>query len=176
MTNTAESSTDVSSEAVPHPHRHRFLGLLNPTWSDHPGVRRHEELTRGERAADHMRAAMGSWAFVFSALGFLAIWMIGNRNNGFDKYPFILLNLVLSCVAALQGAILLIAAKRSDQIAAELAKHDFDTDTRAAERIEQVHGRLEVLELAAKNTSEENQELLRQVLAELADLRAALGR
>ena len=173
MANTSESS---NSTAAATPHRHRFFGLLNPTWNDHPGVRRHEELTRGERAADHMRAAMGSWAFVFSALGFLAIWMIGNRNHGFDKYPFILLNLVLSCVAALQGAILLIAAKRSDQIAAELAKHDFETDTRAADRIDQVHSRLETLGIDAKNTSEENQQLLRQVLAELADLRTALGR
>ena len=81
---------------------------------------------------------MGSWGFVFGALLFLAGWMIGNRGTGFDPYPFILLNLLLSCVAALQGAILLIAARRSDQISAELALHDYETDTQAAELIQAV--------------------------------------
>ena len=72
---------------------------------------------------------MGSWGFVFGALVFLAGWMLGNRGGGFDPYPFILLNLVLSCLAAMQGAILLIAAKREDQISSELARHDYETNT-----------------------------------------------
>ena len=74
---------------------------------------------------------MGSWGFVFGALLFLAGWMAGNRSTGFDPYPFILLNLVLSCLAALQGAILLIAAKRADQISSELAVHDYETNKEA---------------------------------------------
>jgi uncharacterized membrane protein len=56
--------------------------------------------------------------------------------EGFDPYPFILLNLVLSCLAALQGAILLIAARRSDQIASELARHDYEADTRTRDVVE----------------------------------------
>ncbi|HEX9978296.1 MAG TPA: DUF1003 domain-containing protein [Acidimicrobiia bacterium] len=108
-------------------------------WRRHPGVRTHEQLTRAERAADRMRNLMGSWAFVFGALAFLASWMMGNKGTGFDPYPFILLNLVLSCVAALQGSILLIAAKRSDQISAELAVHDYETNKRALELIEAIH-------------------------------------
>lgn len=94
----------------------------------HPGVRRRDDLTRGERAADLIRNGMGSWVFVWSALLFLAIWMVGNRSVGFDPYPFILLNLVLSCLAAMQGAILLIAGKRSDQISSELAMNDYHTN------------------------------------------------
>lgn len=78
---------------------------------------------------------MGSWTFVFGALIFLAGWMIGNRNIGFDPYPFILLNLILSCLAAMQGAILLIAARRSDQISAELATHDYETNLRSEKMI-----------------------------------------
>ena len=98
-------------------------------WHRHPGVRSGDELTRGERAADKMRNGMGSWGFVFGAVGFLGLWMALNAKLfSFDKYPCILLNLVLSCVAALQGAILLIAAKRSDQISSELAQHDYQTD------------------------------------------------
>ena len=86
-----------------------------------------------------MRNGMGSWAFVFASLGFLAVWMLYNAVSGghaYDKYPFILLNLVLSCLAAMQGAILLIAAKRSDQVASELAQHDYETDSRAEQLIE----------------------------------------
>jgi uncharacterized membrane protein len=107
-------------------------------WQRHPGVRKEHELSRGERAADKLRNGMGSWAFVIGALVFLAGWMAGNRNVGFDPYPFILLNLVLSCLAALQGAILLIAARRSDQISAELALHDYQTNVQAAELIQAV--------------------------------------
>jgi uncharacterized membrane protein len=100
----------------------------------HPGVRSDDQLTRGERAADKMRNSMGSWNFVFGALAFLAVWMginiviVRSGSKAFDPYPFILLNLVLSCVAALQGAILLIAAKRSDQVSSELAQHDYEAD------------------------------------------------
>ena len=101
---------------------------ITKKWDFHPAVRNHENLTRGERAADVMRNGMGSWGFVFSALTFLAIWMAYNGKHGFDPYPFILLNLLLSCLAAMQGAILLIAAKRSDQISSELANHTFQVD------------------------------------------------
>jgi len=86
-----------------------------------------------------MRNRMGSWAFVFAALLFLAGWMVGNRGAGFDPYPFILLNLILSCLAAMQGAILLIAAKRQDQISSELALHDYATNTEADEIVKAIH-------------------------------------
>lgn len=97
-------------------------------WLFHPKVRTGTDLSLGERAADRMRNGMGSWGFVFAALGFLAVWMGYNGHSGFDPYPFILLNLLLSCLAAMQGAILLIAAKRSDQISSELAQHDYEAD------------------------------------------------
>lgn len=111
------------------------MRLGRTLWHRHPGVRSDDELTLGERSADRLRNGMGSWAFVFAALFFLAGWMIGNRNTGFDPYPFILLNLLLSCLAAMQGAILLIAARRSDQISAELAQHDYRTNLDAVEMI-----------------------------------------
>ena len=109
-------------------------------WREHPGVRSGDQLTLGERAADRLRNGMGSWSFVLGALIFLAGWMIGNRGAGFDPYPFILLNLVLSCVAALQGAILLIAARRADQISAELAAHDYQTNAEALDLIRRIAG------------------------------------
>jgi uncharacterized membrane protein len=108
-------------------------------WHRHPGVRSDDQLSRGERAADLLRNTMGSWGFVFGALLFLAGWMVGNRDAGFDPYPFILLNLVLSCLAAMQGAILLIAAKRQDQVASELALHDFDVNQATEQIVEAIH-------------------------------------
>ncbi|HSX04882.1 MAG TPA: DUF1003 domain-containing protein [Candidatus Saccharimonadales bacterium] len=96
-------------------------------------------LTPGQKAADAMRNGMGSWAFVFTFIAFLGFWTFLNTVHGWhhwDKYPFILLNLFLSMLAALQGAILLIAAKRQDAIAAAMAQHDYETNVRAKKEIE----------------------------------------
>ncbi len=96
-----------------------------------------ERLTRGERAADRLRNVMGSWPFVGGFLIFMVLWALVNANPAaWDPYPFILLNLFLSMLAGLQGAILLIAAKRQDAISAALARHDFETDTAARTDIE----------------------------------------
>jgi uncharacterized membrane protein len=65
--------------------------------------------------------------------------MYFNNDGAFDPFPFILLNLILSCVAALQGAILLIAAKREDQINSDLALHTYQIDKENLELTEQVH-------------------------------------
>jgi uncharacterized membrane protein len=116
--------------------------VIKRGWKWNPDVRTGDQLTLGERAADKMRNGMGSWTFVFAACAFLALWMVVNgliahaRHRTFDPYPFILLNLVLSCVAALQGAILLIAAKRSDQISSELAQHDYEADVASHELLQ----------------------------------------
>jgi uncharacterized membrane protein len=65
--------------------------------------------------------------------------MYFNNDGVFDPFPFILLNLILSCVAALQGAILLIAAKREDQINSDLALHTYQIDRENLELTKQVH-------------------------------------
>ena len=96
------------------------------------------QLTRGERAADILRNGMGSWGFVLTSLAFLAGWMMANGSDGFDPYPFILLNLILSCIAALQGAILLIAAKRADTLSRDLAEHDYQTNVEAVAIIKEI--------------------------------------
>jgi uncharacterized membrane protein len=96
-----------------------------------------EQLSRGERAADAVRNGMGSWGFVSGFIAFMVVWALANvLTKGWDPYPFILLNLFLSMLAGLQGAILLIAAKRQDSITAALAQHDFDTNVAAKVDIE----------------------------------------
>ena len=110
-------------------------------WHEHPATRRfargRDEL--GAAAADAIRNGMGSWSFVFASMVFLGVWVVFNRDQGFDPYPYILLNLVLSCVAAMQGAILLIAAKREDQINSALAVHTYQIDQENLELTRQVH-------------------------------------
>ncbi len=100
-----------------------------------------ESLSTGERAADHLRNGMGSWTFVFSFLLFMVGWAILNTIAGlrhWDAYPFILLNLFLSMLAGLQGAILLIAAKRVDTISAAMAQHDYETNVESKKEIEEL--------------------------------------
>ena len=86
----------------------------------------------GERAADRMRNLMGSWPFVFGFFSVMIAWAVVNSafylggrhgKHGFDPYPYILLNLFLSMLAGVQAAALLIAAKRADAIASEIAMH-----------------------------------------------------
>lgn len=105
-------------------------------WHEHPGVRRQDQLTAGERAADLMRNGMGSWPFVFAFLGFMGAWAALNGKHGVDPYPFILLNLFLSMIAGLQGAILLISAKRADSISSEVAIHTLDNTKQLQQLIE----------------------------------------
>jgi uncharacterized membrane protein len=95
--------------------------------------------------------------------------MAFNRDAGFDPYPFILLNLVLSCLAALQGAILLIAAKRSDQIASELAHHDYQKDSKAEALIERLSTNFTAM-------AAQHEELHRQIAELHTKLEAALAR
>nr|WP_314144521.1 DUF1003 domain-containing protein [uncultured Rhodococcus sp.] len=105
-------------------------------WRTHPGVRTGDALTTGERAADYVRNGMGSWPFVFLFLGLMALWAVYNKSDGFDPYPFILLNLFLSLIAGLQGAILLISAKRADSVSSEVAVHTLSNTALLQEMIE----------------------------------------
>ncbi|MEO9043546.1 MAG: DUF1003 domain-containing protein [Candidatus Dormibacter sp.] len=92
-------------------------------------MRSGDQLSLGEKAADKMRNGMGSWPFVFAFFVVMITWAVINGilhvggGNGFDPYPFILLNLFLSMLAGIQAAALLIAAKRSDSVSSEISLH-----------------------------------------------------
>lgn len=116
-----------SATTTPRPPRPRSWLRPRSPWHGHPGVRSGEQLTSGERAADRLRNGMGSWPFVGIFIAFMVAWALVNTlalgSDAWDPYPYILLNLFLSMLAGLQGAVLLIAAKRADQISAETALH-----------------------------------------------------
>ena len=107
-----------------------------PVTYRHPVLRRHtgEERTFGQRAADSIAARAGSWGFIFVFLAGLGVWMLyngGRASARFDPYPYILLNLCLSCVAALQAPVILMSQNRADAKRNELAEMDYDVNRRA---------------------------------------------
>ncbi len=96
-----------------------------------------DTLSFGDRIADGMRRAMGSWFFVIGFLVFMAVW-ISSKGFGIDPAPFGQLNLALSAMAGLQASLIMIAADRLDKLAAAQAKHDIEVNEDADARIKEV--------------------------------------
>lgn len=111
------------------------MELKKPVWHQHPHVRSGSELTYGERAADVLKRSFGSWAFLIALNVFITLWIILELIHvvHFDLYPFILLNLMLSWLAAQQGGALQIAANRGDRIASELAMSTYENGRKILE-------------------------------------------
>jgi uncharacterized membrane protein len=93
------------------------------------------ELTLGQRLADKVADFGGSWAFIISFFSFILVWMAVNiwmlRSKPFDPYPFILLNLILSCLAAIQAPIIMMSQNRQEQKDRERAEHDYKINLKA---------------------------------------------
>jgi uncharacterized membrane protein len=103
----------------------------------------------GERAADGLAKYAGSWVFILSFMLFLVIWMYLNIHawqNSWDPYPFILLNLVLSCVAALQAPIILMSQNRQTEKDRIKADYDYKVNRKAEREIEEILKRLKRIE------------------------------
>jgi len=99
-----------------------------------------EELSLGQKAADIIASFGGSWTFISIFLFILFAWMIFNTiyllNKAFDPYPYILLNLVLSCLAALQAPIILMAQNRQTERDRLDAKYDHAVNRKAEREIQ----------------------------------------
>ncbi len=100
-----------------------------------------EKRSLGERAADNLATWAGSWTFIVSFLIFLSIWMIINIYawaGEWDPYPFILLNLVLSCIAALQAPVILMSQNRQAQKDRVKIEYDYKVNRKAERMIEEI--------------------------------------
>ncbi len=88
-----------------------------------------ETYTLGQRLADKVASFGGSWRFIILFMSFLFVWIVVNAflllNKPFDPYPFILLNLILSCIAALQAPVIMMSQNRQDEKDRERAKKDY---------------------------------------------------
>lgn len=100
----------------------------------------------GERIADKVAQVGGSWAFIVSFLACLVAWMAINTfvlaKGAFDPYPYILLNLCLSCVAAIQAPIIMMSQNRQGTIDRLRAQNDYEVNVKAELEIMQVHEKL----------------------------------
>ncbi|MBE8723925.1 DUF1003 domain-containing protein [Flavobacterium hungaricum] len=110
-----------------------------------------EEETRnfGQRVADKVADFGGSWTFIISFVVFIAIWIGSNvyilTNKGFDPYPFILLNLILSCVAALQAPVIMMSQNRQEEKDRNRAKKDYMINLKSELEIRMIHDKIDHL-------------------------------
>lgn len=108
------------------------------------------KMTIGDRIADKVSEIAGSWGFILGFCAFLIFWVILNtallnNENAIDEYPFILLNLLLSCIAALQAPIIMMSQNRQAAKDSLRNQNDYRTDLKSELILESLHDDLELL-------------------------------
>lgn len=105
--------------------------------------------TVGQKVADKVAAFGGSWKFIILFGVFILLWILANiyilLNKGFDPYPFILLNLILSCLAALQAPVIMMSQNRQEEKDRERAKKDYMINLKSELEIRMLHEKLDHL-------------------------------
>ncbi len=124
------------------------------------------KMTFGDKIADKISEIAGSWGFIFLFVFFLLGWIILNTivlsgKDQIDPYPFILLNLVLSCIAALQAPIIMMSQNRQAQKDSLRNQNDYRTDLKSELILESLHDDLEKLS--------KNQRKILKLLEEVSD-------
>ncbi|MBE6894006.1 MAG: DUF1003 domain-containing protein [Ruminococcaceae bacterium] len=119
-----------------------------------------EKLTFGEKAADALAKFAGSWLFIISFCLFLVGWIVINLYliyNPFDPYPFILLNLILSCLASVQAPLIMMSQNRQEEKDRRRAEGDYKVSLKSEIIIEDIHYKLDkIIEQQEKLTNAEN--------------------
>lgn len=108
-----------------------------------------ETKTFGQKAADALTGFCGSWRFIISVLIYIAIWVTLNLiawNYRWDPWPFIILNLTLSCLAALQAPVILMSQNRRNERDHLNQRYDYLIDRKAEREIQKILKKLEVIE------------------------------
>lgn len=117
-----------------------------------------QKLTPGQKAADIMTSWMGSWTFIIIFMLFLIAWILVNSyfliayqlGRPWDPYPFILLNLALSCLAAIQAPIILMSQNREAQKDRLRAQYDYAVNRKAEREIQEIRKQLDRIERRIK--------------------------
>lgn len=130
------------------------------------------ELTRGQRMADKIATFGGSWTFIIIFFSFLLIWMFINiwiiSQKPFDPYPFILLNLILSCLAAIQAPIIMMSQNRKEQKDRARSENDYQVNLKAELEIRLLHEKLDHLIINQNKRMLDIQELQLDYLEEIS--------
>ena len=117
-----------------------------------------EKYTFGQKAADAIAKFAGSWAFIFSFVGILILWMTVNivlAAKAFDPYPFILLNLVLSCVAAIQAPLIMMSQNRQEEKDRRRAENDYRVNLKTEIMIEDIYDKVTAILVKQKAIEKE---------------------
>jgi uncharacterized membrane protein len=106
-----------------------------------------QQLTLGQRVADKVASFGGSWTFISLFLSGMMVWMLFNADTSkaFDPFPFILLNLVLSCLAALQAPVIMMSQNRQAARDRLEARHDYEVNMKAEVEIMDLHAKIDKL-------------------------------
>jgi uncharacterized membrane protein len=130
-----------------------------------------EKWTLGERLADRMAAFGGSWMFLFCFGTFMTLWIVMNSivlwRRPMDPYPFILLNLVLSCLAAIQAPIIMMSQNRQEAKDRLRSQHDYQVNLKAELEIRHLHEKIDHMLSHQWERLVEIQEIQIELLSEL---------
>src|SRR6266699_406143 len=130
-----------------------------------------KKLTFGERLSDHIASFGGSWRFIILFGVILVLWIILNAalllNRGFDPYPFILLNLILSCLAAMQAPIIMMSQNRAELRDRLRSENDYKINLKAELEIRHLHEKIDHLLRRQYNRLFEIQQIQIELLEEI---------
>ncbi|NOS55446.1 MAG: DUF1003 domain-containing protein [Cyclobacteriaceae bacterium] len=131
-----------------------------------------ETLTYGQRLADKIASFGGSWTFIIFFFCILFCWIGLNLyffSRPFDPFPFILLNLILSCLAALQAPVIMMSQNRQEEKDRERSKHDYQVNLKAELEIRMLHEKMDHLILHQQQRLFEIQQIQLDMLKEIKD-------
>ncbi len=127
--------------------------------------------TFGQRIADKIAAFGGSWSFIIAFFSFILLWMILNiwllATKAFDPFPFILLNLILSCIAAIQAPVIMMSQNRQEQKDRQRSEHDYKINLKAELEIQLLNEKMDHLLIHQNKKLLEIQELQTDYLEDL---------
>ena len=130
------------------------------------------QLTIGERVADRIADFAGSWTFIILFFVVLLVWIAINSiillSKPFDPYPFILLNLVLSCIAAIQAPVIIMSQNRQEARDRLQAQHDYQVNLKAELEIQNLHEKMDHLLINQGQRLLEIQNIQVELMEELA--------
>jgi uncharacterized membrane protein len=129
-------------------------------------------LSTGQKMADRVVVFGGSWTFILSFAFFLFIWIVLNTaflmNKGFDPYPFIFLNLILSCIAALQAPIIMMSQNRQEEKDRERSKLDYMINLKSELEIRTLHEKIDHLIIHQHRDLFEIQQIQIEIMKDIA--------
>jgi uncharacterized membrane protein len=130
-----------------------------------------QTFTFGQKVADHVASFGGSWTFIISFGIFLFLWILLNiywlANKGFDPYPFILLNLILSTLAAIQAPVIMMSQNRQEEKDRDRSKKDYMVNLKAELEIKMLHEKIDHLITSEQQEALETHKIQMEMLDDI---------